>query len=179
MKSCLRYLIFTIILTGITLAQGANPPDSAKVLWKNHPEFKPEVAKSSATFTLQAKKKDSLNQLIDFNVGNIKIIQFDTPESTDLTDTVKKYLDRLADFLADNPDYKVKINGHSDNSGTYKQNQDRSKNRANAVMNYLASKGVDKGRLYPVGYGPMMPVANNETEEGRKKNSRVEIQIIQ
>jgi OOP family OmpA-OmpF porin len=70
---------------------------------------------------------------------------------------------------------RLSIEGHTDNVGTPQNNKVLSENRAKAVMNAVASSGVDASRLTSVGWGQERPVADNRTEEGRAKNRRVEI----
>jgi outer membrane protein OmpA-like peptidoglycan-associated protein len=71
----------------------------------------------------------------------------------------------------------VSVYGHADASGTDAYNQALSQRRALAVSNYLASQGVNSGRLNAVGFGESRPVATNDTAEGRSANRRVEILI--
>jgi len=85
-------------------------------------------------------------------------------------------LSEIAKFLKDNPDIKLFIVGHTDNTGSYKYNLDLSLRRAKAVVNKLVSDyGISQDRLKPVGVGPVAPKASNQTEEGRAKNRRVEL----
>jgi len=74
-------------------------------------------------------------------------------------------------------DSHVIIEGHTDNVGSAATNKKLSEQRANAVMQYLIERGIDKKRLKSVGYGLEKPVADNKTEEGRAKNRRVELVI--
>jgi len=71
----------------------------------------------------------------------------------------------------------IVIEGHTDNVGSAATNKKLSEQRANAVMQYLIERGIDKKRLKSVGYGLEKPVADNKTEEGRAKNRRVELVI--
>lgn len=73
---------------------------------------------------------------------------------------------------------ELSINGHNDNQGTAKHNQTLSASRANAVYDYLISKGIDKKRVSWEGFGTTKPKADNTTEEGRQKNRRVEFEIV-
>ncbi|HMP95180.1 MAG TPA: OmpA family protein, partial [Phnomibacter sp.] len=86
-------------------------------------------------------------------------------------------LDKLVALLQDNPSLKVQISGHTDNVGKPADNQLLSTNRAKAVVDYLISKGIDKNRLSYKGFGATRPVANNNTEEGRAKNRRTEMEV--
>lgn len=82
-------------------------------------------------------------------------------------------LNRLALILNVYPDAKVAIEGHTDNQGDDASNMTLSQERANAVMEYLASKGVDRSRMTAIGYGETKPQADNSTAEGRALNRRV------
>jgi outer membrane protein OmpA-like peptidoglycan-associated protein len=77
-----------------------------------------------------------------------------------------------------NPKLKIEIGGHTDNVGTKAYNKTLSENRANSVYNYLISKGIDKTRLSYKGYDFSVPVATNDTEEGRALNRRTEFKVI-
>jgi len=79
--------------------------------------------------------------------------------------------------LKKNPDVEVTIDGHTDNTGSDEVNNPLSVQRAEGTKKYLVSKGVDAVRLMTKGFGSTQPVADNETEEGRAKNRRIEIKI--
>jgi OOP family OmpA-OmpF porin len=68
--------------------------------------------------------------------------------------------------------------GHTDNIGTAAYNQALSERRANAVKEYLVSKGIEKNRVYTEGKGMKNPIASNSTAEGRAKNRRTEIEVV-
>ena len=68
--------------------------------------------------------------------------------------------------------------GHTDNIGTVAYNQALSERRANAVKEYLVSKGIEKKRVYTEGKGLKNPIASNSTAEGRAKNRRTEIEVV-
>lgn len=87
-------------------------------------------------------------------------------------------LDKLALLMVTKPNYSLKISGHTDAVGSEKSNQTLSVNRANAVKAYLNKKGVSKNKIEARGYGESQPIADNETEEGRQKNRRVEFNIF-
>lgn len=86
-------------------------------------------------------------------------------------------LNKVADFLNDNPTVTISIEGHTDNIGSKSANISLSKNRAKSVYQYLVERGIDKSRLSSKGFGSSEPVADNESEEGRRKNRRTEIRI--
>ncbi|HEX3166425.1 MAG TPA: OmpA family protein [Chitinophagaceae bacterium] len=84
-------------------------------------------------------------------------------------------LDQLADILTRYPNAKLTIEGHTDNTGSNAYNLKLSKNRAQAVVDYLVSKGIAVSRLNAVGFGEDKPVTTNKTAEGRTLNRRVEL----
>ena len=88
-------------------------------------------------------------------------------------------LDRLVALLSDIPSLKIELSGHTDNVGSVSFNELLSQRRADAVVNYLVGKGVDKKRLSAKGYGQSKPVDSNNTAEGRALNRRTEFEIIE
>ncbi len=84
-------------------------------------------------------------------------------------------LDIVAASLVANPEIKIEIAGHTDNTGTVATNTRLSQARADAVRAYLASKGVAPQRMVATGYGPSQPVAPNTSAAGRAQNRRVEL----
>lgn len=97
--------------------------------------------------------------------------------SADLTAESKKVLDEFIEFLNENPNIKVKIQGHTDNIGGDAFNLTLSENRAHSVYEYLVSKGVFASRLSYKGFGETQPVDTNDTEVGRAMNRRTEFLI--
>lgn len=88
-------------------------------------------------------------------------------------------LERLVKLMNDRPAMVIEIAGHTDNVGSDEANQKLSERRANAVMKYLVSKGIDANRVSSVGYGEKMPrVSNDDEKDGREINRRVEFKII-
>jgi OOP family OmpA-OmpF porin len=87
-------------------------------------------------------------------------------------------LNRVVEFLEENPSIKVEIAGHTDNTGTDEHNLALSKNRAGAVSKYLIQKGIPKDRVSTQFYGESRPRDTNATKEGRQNNRRVEFTIL-
>jgi outer membrane protein OmpA-like peptidoglycan-associated protein len=84
----------------------------------------------------------------------------------------KTELQQLIVFLKQNPGVSIEIQGHTDNVGDEKLNQELSGNRAKAVYDYLIANKIDPSRLSVRGYGETKPLEDNSTEEGRQKNRR-------
>lgn len=89
-----------------------------------------------------------------------------------------KEFDKIFKLMIDHPETEWKIEGYTDNTGSYELNKDLSLRRARAVFNYFTSKGIKPERLSIFGYGPERPVADNSTETGRALNRRVSIVIV-
>jgi len=105
------------------------------------------------------------------------------PARAALKQSARDFLDRIAKFIQINP-CRIRILGHTDNlpihTPVFPSNWELSAARATAIMRYLIEKhGIEAEKLSAIGYGPHHPVASNDTEEGRAKNRRVEIEIIQ
>ena len=102
-----------------------------------------------------------------------KMIYFKTA-SSDLVEASKQSLDVIAQYLnATEGNYEVQ--GHTDSVGSEANNMRLSQSRAQAVVDYLISKGVDGNRLKAVGYGESQPKYDNNTADGRAQNRRIEI----
>lgn len=87
-------------------------------------------------------------------------------------------LNKLTKFLQINKEIKVEISGHTDNVGDKAYNLDLSEKRAEAVVDYLIAQGVSSERMISKGYGYSKPVDTNNTHEGRAKNRRTELLVI-
>lgn len=105
-------------------------------------------------------------------------VTFETNRSS-LTSASNVALDRVAESLLANPDVRIEIGGHTDNTGSNATNQRLSLQRAQSVKAYLVRKGVRPDRLETVGYGPDNPIATNDTDEGRRQNRRVELKLLE
>ncbi len=97
--------------------------------------------------------------------------------SAKLSDDSKQALKSFASLMTDLPDTDITIWGHTDNTGSASVNEKLSKNRAESVSDYLKSCGIEKGRMHSEGKSFNMPVADNETAEGRAQNRRVEVYV--
>ena len=87
-------------------------------------------------------------------------------------------LNKVYEFLERNPSIQAEISGHTDDTGSPQHNMELSEQRAEAVVDYLVNKGIGRERLLSVGYGEEVPVAENNSEEGRGLNRRTELKIV-
>jgi outer membrane protein OmpA-like peptidoglycan-associated protein len=121
--------------------------------------------------TIELQKIKTGNKVI------LKNIFFET-NSYKLKDESKLELQKLLSFMKKYPNTKIEIEGHTDNVGEENTNQTLSENRAKSVIQFLVDNGISKERLSANGYGEKMPIADNNTEEGRAINRRTEFKII-
>ncbi len=105
-------------------------------------------------------------------------INFETNKATLKPDS-KTLLEQVAASLKERPDVKVEIGGHADSRGSDQHNMTLSQARAESVRDFLISLGVPAAQLTAMGYGETLPIGDNNTEEGRAKNRRVELKRIQ
>ncbi len=87
-------------------------------------------------------------------------------------------LNKVYEFLEQNPAIQAEISGHTDDTGSPQHNMELSEQRAEAVVDYLVNKGIGRERLLSVGYGEEVPLAENNSEEGRGLNRRTELKIV-
>jgi outer membrane protein OmpA-like peptidoglycan-associated protein len=107
-----------------------------------------------------------------------EMIQFEY-DSAEILPVSHGILDDVVKVMKDNPQIEqVDIIGHTSSEGSLKHNNKLSTDRAASVKQYLIDHGIDTGRLTSQGKGPSDPIAENDTEEGRIKNRRVEFKIV-
>ncbi len=99
-------------------------------------------------------------------------------DKSNLRDESFVELDRVVNLLKENPAIEIEISAHTDSKGSDDYNMKLSDNRAKSVREYIVSKGVAPERIISQGYGETMPVASNDTDEGRQINRRVEFKIL-
>lgn len=112
-------------------------------------------------------KLNALSRTIVFNKGNAVLSQQD-----------KLAIDEISKIMESQPKMKFHIAGHTDSTGSSPNNLTLSEQRAKSVKEYLISIGIDGQRLTSQGYGEVNPIADNNTEEGRLANRRVEIFVV-
>ncbi len=103
-------------------------------------------------------------QGIFFTTGSAQIRPVSTPT-----------LQEMTQMLQQHPDLRLRIEGHTDDTGNAASNQTLSERRAHAVRAYLVRQGIAANRLEAVGLGQTQPVADNAAPEGRQQNRRVEL----
>jgi len=101
-------------------------------------------------------------------------LNFDTDQAT-LKPDAQATIAQIISLLAQNPDLKLSVQGHTDNAGTAPHNQELSEARARTVVATLTAQGIAAARLQAAGFGQTKPLADNATEQGKAKNRRVEL----
>ncbi len=99
-------------------------------------------------------------------------------KSFEVTDISKEEVLMLADFLNNNTTYNIRVIGYTDNKGSRAYNKKLSQKRANAIKNMLIKNKVSANRISSVGMGEANPIADNDSENGRAKNRRIEVELI-
>jgi type IX secretion system PorP/SprF family membrane protein len=105
-------------------------------------------------------------------------ILFDTGRDKLRTDDIFDIIERAIDLLYANPDAHVILSGHTDSEGGELTNMKLSEARTDVVKNYMIKQGIAPERISAIPYGETMPLEENNTEEGKQQNRRVEINII-
>ncbi len=117
--------------------------------------------------------REEVRQRIDVAAKNV----FFATGSSKLLAKSNKSLDEVVKILEEDANLKLDIEGHTDNTGVAEKNQVLSEQRAQSVLDYLISKGVDPSRLVSAGFGQDQPVADNKTAAGRAQNRRVDLKL--
>ena len=113
----------------------------------------------------------------DVMIKALQGVQFEYSKSTLLTSSLP-VLDEVVRVMNQNPNYRLAVSGHTDNDGDEAQNLLLSELRAQAVANYLVSKGIRPERISAKGFGETQPKTSNDTKEGQAINRRVEFKIL-
>ncbi|WP_242393850.1 OmpA family protein [Anaeromyxobacter oryzisoli] len=127
----------------------------------------PDGCPKKYSLVVVKKEKIEIKQQIHFAYAKARVL----PDSFPL-------LNQVAQVMKDLPDMRVSIEGHTDAIGPEASNMRLSQRRADAVRDYLVSRGISADRLETVGFGPTQPIASNKTEKGRAKNRRTEFRIV-
>ncbi|MGM8887681.1 OmpA family protein, partial [Psychrobacter sp. 1U2] len=107
---------------------------------------------------------------------SIQVINFELDKAM-IPEVNKPFLDRAANVVQEVPNVELVIIGHTDNQASDAYNMELSRDRAEAVKEYLVSKGVDASKLTTKGMGESDPIADNSTEQGRFRNRRIEFVV--
>ncbi len=111
-------------------------------------------------------------------ISSLEGAHFDFDKATLRPEGTTK-LDEAVQVMNEHSGIIVNVEGHTDNAGSDAYNQGLSERRAQTVVDYLVSKGIDASRLRPMGYGESRPAESNDTDEGRARNRRVDLIVAE
>ncbi|MBX2799884.1 MAG: OmpA family protein [Myxococcales bacterium] len=160
---------------GLAVAFGCPDGDEDRV-----PDYRDDCPEEPAPEGIDARRSDGCDKKAFIAEGKIVItdkVYFSTGRSTiqrrshDVLDAVVGIMTRLKGIK------KLRVEGHTDSVGDDDRNMELSQSRAEAVVAYLVDKGISEERLVSKGFGETKPVGDNETDEGREQNRRVEFNI--
>lgn len=164
-----------------------NPKPKPKAEPKPEPELEPELESKSEPEIIEYEIKDcfSFEEMYSFvkqglDVSDKRICAFDIKfqfGSAQLLHSSEEYLNNVVGMMKAYPGMKIIINGHTDNVGSDDFNQMLSEKRAQSVFDYLVRHGIEANRMTCHGYGLHYPIDTNETDAGRARNRRVEIEV--
>ena len=142
-------------------------------VWSKRQEDR-RVALEQATRGTGVEVSRTADNQLKLNIPND--VSFDVNSAT-IRPAMRGVLDPFAAALRDDPNARVMIVGHTDNTGPDSVNNPLSHERARSVYDYLSSRGVSASHMQTAGRGEREPVADNTTESGRARNRRVEIYL--
>ena len=142
-----------------------------------HIEAANHLALTASVGDVGAEETFRLEPIVKKRVIILHNLFFATNKTTILPESEPSLQD-LYDLMAENPDIRIRITGHTDNVGSDRANQRLSEGRANSVRDNLIKRGIDAGRIEAEGKGESQPITTNDTEEGRAQNRRVEFVIL-
>lgn len=153
--------------------------ESDFVLTVKKPDFVYEstyISMEDTTFQAPSSVNIDLQPVEVGKAYRMKDIYYES-NSAELKPESKKVLDEFTEFLSENPNIQVKIQGHTDNIGSDVSNLALSESRAKSVFEYLVNKGISASRLSYKGFGESQPIDTNDTEAGRAMNRRTEFLV--
>jgi outer membrane protein OmpA-like peptidoglycan-associated protein len=127
----------------------------------------PEGCPKKYTLVEVKKERIEIRQQVHFATAKFRVLPGSFP-----------LLNQVSQVLNDFPKMRISIEGHTDSVGKEASNMRLSHKRAEAVLNYLVSKGISPERMDATGFGPTKPVASNRTARGRAQNRRTEFRIV-
>lgn len=139
---------------------------------KPRPKTNPSIHKNPKKLSGLGQKELKKGQTIRLDKLYFKADSFNITHNNYLV------LDEVYDFLRENNSVTIEVGGHTNGKPAHNICDELSSKRAKAVYDYLVSKGIPKRRISYKGYGKRNPIASNKTREGRKRNQRVEIKIL-
>jgi len=154
-------------------AGGAIGAGTGAYMDKQQTEFEQELARERSQHQIEIERQQ--NEILKLTMDSEVSFDFN---SAIIKPGFYSTLDKIADIMRRYPRTQIVIAGHTDSVGSEEYNLQLSLRRANAVADYLISRGVERSRLGTEGHGELEPIASNDTEQGRTQNRRVEIFVV-
>jgi len=154
-------------------AGGALGAGAGAYMDKQQTEFEQELANERAQHQIEIERQQ--NEILKLTMSSE--VSFDFNAAT-IKSTFYSPLNKIADIMNRYPQTQIVVVGHTDSVGSEQYNLDLSLRRANAVADYLITRGVMNSRMGTEGHGEMEPIASNTTVAGRAQNRRVEIFVV-
>ncbi len=136
-----------------------------------------ELASEQAQSLRRQLENLQLRQTESGVVVTLGDVLFETGQA-ELREEARSSLVEVVDLLQSEPEKKIRIEGHTDSVGSAEANLTLSQRRADSVLDTLAELGVDRARVTTTGMGEDFPIATNDTEEGRSRNRRVDVILL-
>lgn len=154
-------------------AGGALGAGAGAYMDKQQTEFEQQLSSERAQHQIEIERQQ--NEILKLTMSSEVSFDFN---SVTLKTSFYSPLNKISDIMNRYPRTQIVVAGHTDSVGSEQYNLDLSLRRANAVADYLISRGVDRFRLGTEGRGELEPIASNDTESGRSQNRRVEIYVV-
>ncbi len=154
-------------------AGGALGAGAGAYMDKQQTEFEQQLASERAQQQIEIERQQ--NEILKLTMSSE--VSFDFNSAT-IKSSFHSPLNKIAEIMNRYPRTQIVVAGHTDSVGSEQYNLELSLRRANAVADYLISRGVLQSRLGTEGRGELEPIASNETESGRAQNRRVEIYVV-
>ncbi|ADQ18643.1 OmpA/MotB domain protein [Leadbetterella byssophila DSM 17132] len=189
-NSWMPWLILALILLGgiYFWKQCSSAPEEETLVVEQPTISSPDIEKTLPGGVKLSYTETSIeNELINFIEDNSKAVDKETwfnfrkltfEQGSALIDaSSQKEVDNIAEILKAYPDVNIKIGGYTDNTGSDEINTKLSAERAANVLAALVDRGIEASRLESEGYGPLHPIADNSTEEGREQDRRIAVRV--
>jgi OOP family OmpA-OmpF porin len=189
-NSWMPWLILALILLGgiYFWKQCSSAPEEETIFVEQPSISSQEIQKTLPGGVKLSYPETSIeNDLINFIEDNSRAVDKDTwfnfrrltfeQGSAVIDASSQKEVDNIAEILKAYPDVNIKIGGYTDNTGSDEINTKLSAERAANVLAALVDRGIEASRLESEGYGPLHPIADNSTEEGREQNRRIAVRV--
>lgn len=169
-------MVIAAAFASLTLACGGQMPFSGQIKIAGDP---PPLPPPPPPPKVEKPKPPSRVEVRDNKIEIREKIQFEHAKAT-IKDESHDLLNEIVKVIQENPHIKkIAIEGHASSDGNKAFNRKLSDDRAKSVRTYLVDHGISGATLTAKGYGDDKPIANNDTEEGREKNRRVEFNIVE